>query len=804
MTHQERNGVHMVPLECWMKQCVEFLLTNHFEPGKPYFTEWKIFPPVYRELTLDDTKKIAMLFYNALSLFTSGGLIIIGYNSYLHANFILTTTTMDSNRNFRNRILIFHAAERVLLNVRVTSSTNVHELNATWMDCSQDIKDLIYINAKRYFINSGTVLLGVVAAFNVDKVEIITNFCLNCNPFLLTSTELHNQETLAHWLQAVLPETLTSIREGNQFLTSSNQTRCIFETFKELASTVIGYMANIRLRVSLGPNDTHTAIQNIQLNNDQIQAYLSPKQHVVIKGAYGTGKSVIAQLHLERLAHEGGIIYYILFDPFSMLENSIRNTARKLEEKENIESLDIRVTNLATIAEEFEFSKLPPLSKVINSIHEKHGDEPFQIIVDEFDGQTLDRYEAENIKNELELLPNNFVLIIAQAYENERVFIQEGKSEIKQKRFQYHLTQMEVIELTKTMRTSVSINNLLSVAVSTMNKTASEFLHPIISKQQAVSKKTTSQEKPFFRVKRLFKRKRLGEQSSSSSTYDDSYPTQSSSSSIPTEEEQESSKKDDAFPNNKVELDTIFTLLSQSNLQCSSEKTVTWSRCMKNDGSGHSYIGLKPFLIYPPKRSKLIKMIKAMKYSMISDEHLHILKLLICFNTFFTTSPKVIICNYVKEFYLFANSLSILKIPYNDCAFDFGENTAYKSKEHITCTSKHIITSRRSFRGMEEQSVILPVYYHDEFGRQYTVENIARTTVELSMIVLDESFKSSNQSVFGKVMDAWISNNLVEKKKISCSSVTKETLSQWMNTLQGMELQQPIVNRDDIELLERY
>ena len=803
-THQERDWVNMVTIECWMKLCIDFLVTNYLEPGKSYFTEWKIFPPVYRELTLDDTKKVAMLFYNALSSFTSGGLIIIGYDSYLHANFILTTTTMDSNRNFRNRILIFHAAERVLLNVRVTSSTNVHELYAAWMDCSQDIKDLIYINGERYFINSDTILLGVVAAFNVDKDETISKFCLQCNPFLLTSMELRNQATLAHWIQVTLPETLKSIREGSQLSTFSNQTRSIFKTYIELASTIIGYMANIRLRISSSdPNDIHTAIQNIQLNNSQIQAYLSPKQHVVIKGSYGTGKSLIAQLHLERLAHEGGIIYYILFDPFSMMESCIRNTARKLEEKENIESLDIRVTNLAAFADEFRFLELPPLSKVISSIHKRHGDERFQIIVDEFDGQTLDRYEAENIQKELELLPNNFVLIIAQAYENERVFIKEGKSEIKQKRFQYHLTQMEVIELTKSMRTSVSINNLLSVAVSTMNETASEFLHPIISKNQAVSKKTTSQEKPVLRVKRLFTRKRSGEESSSSNTYDDSYPTQSSSS-IPTEEEEESSHQDDAFPNNKAELDTIFTLLSQSNLQCSSEKTVTWSRCMKNDGSGHNYIGPKPFLIYPPKKSKLIKMIKAMKYSKITNEHLNILRLLICFNTFFTTSPKVIICNYVKEFHLFANSLSILKIPYNDCAFDFGENSSPKRKEHIN-TSKHIITSRRSFRGMEAQSVILPVYYHDEFGRQYTVENIARTTVELSIIVLDEKFKSSKNSVFGKVIDAWLSNNLVEKKNISRSCVTKETLAQWLNTLQEMELKQPtLLNHDDIELVERY
>ena len=224
------------------------------------------------------------------------------------------------------------------------------------MDCSQDIKDLIYINAKRYFINSDTILLGVVAALNVDKDEIITNFCLQCNPVLLTSSDLRNQATLADWLEVTLPETIKSIREGKQPSTSSNQTRSIFETFRELASTIIGYMANIRLHVSSDPNDIHTAIQNIQLNNSQIQAYLSPKQHVVIKGAYGTGKGVIAQLHLERLAHEGGIIYYILFDPFSMLETCIRNTARKLKEKENIESLDIRVTNLATIAEEFEFS----------------------------------------------------------------------------------------------------------------------------------------------------------------------------------------------------------------------------------------------------------------------------------------------------------------------------------------------------------------------------------------------------------------------------------------------------------------
>ena len=298
------------------------------------------------------------------------------------------------------------------------------------------------------------------------------------------------------------------------------------------------------------------------------------------------------------------------------------------------------------------------------------------------------------------------------------------------------------------MRTSVSINNLLSVAVSTMNGTASEFLHPISSNNKAVSKKTTSEEKTFLRVKRFFTRKRSGEETTSSSTYDDSYPTQSSSS-VLAEEQDESSQKYDAFLNNKVELDTMFTLLSQSNLQCSSENTVTWSKYVKNDGSGHNYIGPIPFLIYPPQKSELMKILNKLKYSDITDEHLNILRLVI---TFFTTSPKVIICNYVKEFYSFSNSLSILRTPYNDCAYDFAEHPSSKRKE--MCTSKHIITSRRAFRGMEAKSIILPVYYCDEFGRQYTVENIARTTVELSMIVLDGNFKSSKKSIFGKVIDS--------------------------------------------------
>ena len=72
------------------------------------------------------------------------------------------------------------------------------------------------------------------------------------------------------------------------------------------------------------------------------------------------------------------------------------------------------------------------------------------------------------------------------------------------------------------------------------------------------------------------------------------------------------------------------------------------------------------------------------------------------------------------------------------------------------------------------------------------------------MIVLDEQFKSSKGSIFGKVIDEWVSNNLVDIKKISCSSVTKETLAHWMNTLQGMELQKPSLKRGEIELVERY
>ena len=50
------------------------------------------------------------------------------------------------------------------------------------------------------------------------------------------------------------------------------------------------------------------------------------------------------------------------------------------------------------------------------------------------------------------------------------------------------------------MRTSVSINELLSDALSTMNDSESEFFHRIIIKYKALSKKTTLQENTFLRV----------------------------------------------------------------------------------------------------------------------------------------------------------------------------------------------------------------------------------------------------------------------------------------------------------------
>ena len=94
-------------------------------------------------------------------------------------------------------------------------------------------------------------------------------------------------------------------------------------------------------------------------------------------------------------------------------------------------------------------------------------------------------------------------MVVAQAYENDRMFMQEPG--IKQKRFQYHETQMQVIELRKTMRTSVSIHNFLSDAVSIISETSTEFLHPIISKSKVVLQKATSQENTLLHVKRLLK-----------------------------------------------------------------------------------------------------------------------------------------------------------------------------------------------------------------------------------------------------------------------------------------------------------
>ena len=106
--------------------------------------------------------------------------------------------------------------------------------------------------------------------------------------------------------------------------------------------------------------------------------------------------------------------------------------------------------------------KIPPLSKLLDILVRRFSNQTIHLIMDEFNCETLDMLEAEELKkmyDRTEELRDSTILLIAHSLEYQRTYTSYGKK-IYHKSYNYKATGIQVIVLSNCMRNPVNIFNL--------------------------------------------------------------------------------------------------------------------------------------------------------------------------------------------------------------------------------------------------------------------------------------------------------------------------------------------------------
>ena len=791
----DHDGMEIVRMDVYNQRCMDYITNNQ------YLVDWKVFPPIYLDFKHDLTKEIAMEFHECLSSTGSRGVILCGYNSLSHSDFLLQSSSSKNNRNYSNRLLLINTSLNTIVNVRITKSNNPDQVREEWKSCSDDITEFIGLHNK-YLNNSKTVLISVVAAPNIEQdlgsnvfFEDVCYSCEYCNKLTLTKKELgrENRQHLKQWFKDVLPNYISQLRSQHNMEQVPPETK---EPCSLIAGQIIGYMASIPNQVPPLSGNIHTQLQNVQLNNDQINAYLCPKKKKIIKGCYGSGKSIIGKLQLESLikeADKNSSLYYITFDPYSILDSFVKLSVEPLVKQRgnNCPQVNIVTSDSVALAKQLHISTVPVLSEVLIALSEKHrGDGHLcHIICDEFDGETLTEEEAKKVKDALETLDGSFVTIIAQSLEKHRSVV-NGKNVEHFDGFQYHLTGMEIIDLTKSMRNSVHIYNLLSVAQKIVSQTDTVFQHPKLNKRGELV--LTTESKSFNPFKQ---RARVGEAVATSNLSTVKKATFFRSledgvmENIATQHikdlpltENLSTNQNPVASASSIDFDAISHLLDKGRYQLSSTKTIYTPNYVPSQGIGHSFYGNKPKLLYLSKVSQLWKRLKMLNVKCL-EQHIQVFKLLSGVHNILNSS-SVILCTDIEEVMLFSSVLTALHVrfteyvPYLRNPHVFPHSSVKEKVAVDLINGGNVVTDRRGFRGMECKKIIMVINPDEYLNSQNLIENMARATSDLNLVLMSkpDKQKSRKSDLFNNVIKKWEMNDLVTVIKHSYSD---EQLLKW-------------------------
>ena len=389
------------------------------------------------------------------------GLVLHSFSIFRHLeHFEFTRATLEDSLKIEEFseapiIVVYNPQKSVLLLIR----------NAESQDLATDIK-LGLADLKMFILlfndmlkESNLKLTSLVAADQAQGFELK---CSDCNYNVLSIEEFKELTTFEDWwkLRTMYFEE-GSVEEINLDFTK--------RFCAKITGTVAATLIHDKYIPSLTDNsDEKMESLTVLLTREQMEIVYSQDKHIIIRGGFGCGKTIIAAAVLKKISkslQNDEKLYYICYDSRSELLNQIT----KGVETEHVANVTL-----------FHNKERRNLSEIIKDILEKkESTTKINFVVDEYDGEDLNKAEAENLNKVFnESLKQMRIVLIVQPIKKER-FI----NKILQERNRFELLEtMKPYQLNQVMRNSLEIHNLVKLTMDVLKKPQTIFINQKNSK----------------------------------------------------------------------------------------------------------------------------------------------------------------------------------------------------------------------------------------------------------------------------------------------------------------------------------
>ena len=363
--------------------------------------------------------------------------------------------------------LVYNLSENIILYLCRDKGDNANINIEQQMNCCRS--DLfLFVNVYQDELKlSGVKIVGLVISNSETqyfqlKCELCKVFVISFKLFESTSTFVFWLETFRRWFG--ISESALHQQDRQQFISFSRKMLSL------MACTECEYL----------PNFTPSVISQMEqacllLNPEQMEVLYSSNNFVILKGNFGTGKTIILQKRLENLAQKltkKEIIYYINYDRKSNAFIDVKNFVKHVCPKN---SNNIRI---------LENKDGLQMSGIFKSISSEAGQDikSVHVFIDEYNGEDLTQSEADLLKINLrkEHFKDSIIFIASQPIEKVRIHtFQYPSAAFKSEGNMFHELEdiFRIEELTYVMRTTVQVNAVMEFLQDYLQDKQNKFIH---------------------------------------------------------------------------------------------------------------------------------------------------------------------------------------------------------------------------------------------------------------------------------------------------------------------------------------
>lgn len=252
----------------------------------------------------------------------------------------IMTSRCDS---FENVVIAIIPGDCQVLVSVVVEQTDDHSIQESVAQLNDILKTIYHVSSdpmKNGFIS----ITGLLVCPNIDQNKFNATACfskdyLKSELFFLKD-DWDNNDSFKRKLEKILHNMSKEMKQIRPVKFKSMES--VLEGF---CGELMASMAQTTLYLPKVTDDVTTKIDTVLLTGEQIDIINSPANWKVIKGPFGSGKSIILHEVVRKLLKEESqsSIYYISFDPYSLVDVKFQESFDSLCIEENMEHLKPRI-----------------------------------------------------------------------------------------------------------------------------------------------------------------------------------------------------------------------------------------------------------------------------------------------------------------------------------------------------------------------------------------------------------------------------------------------------------------------------